>query len=110
MAPVSYTHLVAGSAEKIVMIEAGANEVPDDVMLEAILAGHEEIKKMVAFIKDIQQQIGKEKFTFESQEVDETLFEEIKEFAIEKVRYALDTDEMCIRDRSYGTVTMMRFH
>lgn len=89
---------VAGSAEKIVMIEAGANEVPDDLMLKAIVTGHEEIKKMVAFIKDIQQQIGKEKFTFESQEVDEGLFEEIKDFAIEKVRYALDTDDKNIRE------------
>ena len=50
---------VAGTAEKIVMIEAGANEVPEDTMLEAILTGHEEIKKMVAFISDIQKQIGK---------------------------------------------------
>ena len=89
---------VAGSAEKIVMIEAGANEVPDDMMLKAIVTGHEEIKKMVAFISGIQKEIGKEKFTFESQEVDHDLFEEIKEFAIEKVRYALDTDDKNVRE------------
>ena len=52
------------------MIEAGANQVEDDIMLDAILKGHEEIKKIVAFISDIQAQIGKKKFEFESQEVD----------------------------------------
>lgn len=46
---------VAATAEKIVMIEAGANEVPEDVMLDAICKGHEEIKKIVAFIKDVQE-------------------------------------------------------
>ena len=71
---------VAGSAEKIVMIEAGADEVDDDTMLEAILKGHEEIKKMVAFISDIQKEIGKPKFEFESQEVDHDLFDEIEAF------------------------------
>ena len=56
---------VAGSAEKIVMIEAGADQIPDDLMLKAIMTGHEEIKKMVAFINDIKAQIGKPKFEFE---------------------------------------------
>ena len=72
---------VAGTAEKIVMIEAGANEVPDDVMLKAILTGHEEIKKIVAFINDIKAQIGKKKFEFESMEVDHDLFDAIEEMA-----------------------------
>ena len=62
---------VAGTKDKIVMIEAGANEVPEDTMLQAILTGHEEIKKMVAFISEIQAKIGKEKFTFEAHEVDQ---------------------------------------
>lgn len=98
------TLTVAGSAEKVVMIEAGANEVPDNVMLNAIMAGHEEIKKMVAFISGIQKEIGKEKFTFESQEVDEALFEDIKEFAIEKVRYALDTNDKNIREERLAPI------
>ncbi len=92
------TLTVAGTAEKVVMIEAGANEVPDDLMLKCIMTGHEEIKKMVAFISDIQKEIGREKFTFESQELDPALFEEIKEFAIEKVRYALDTNDKNVRE------------
>lgn len=89
---------VAGSAEKIVMIEAGANQVEDDIMLDAILKGHEEIKKIVAFISDIQAQIGKKKFEFESQEVDHDMFDSIEEFASEKVKFALDTNDKNIRE------------
>ncbi len=89
---------VAASMEKIVMIEAGANEVPDDIMLKAIATGHEEIKKMVAFIADIQAQIGKPKFTFESQEVPHDMFDAIKDFAIEDVKVALDTDDKNVRE------------
>ena len=92
------TLTVAGTAKKVVMIEAGANEVPNDLMLKCIMAGHEEIKKMVAFISEIQKEIGKEKFTFESQELDPELFEAVKEFAIEKVRYALDTNDKNVRE------------
>ena len=92
------TLTVAGTAEKVVMIEAGANEVPNDLMLKCIMTGHEEIKKIVAFISEIQKEIGKEKFTFESQEIDPELFEAVKEFAIEKVRYALDTNDKNVRE------------
>ena len=89
---------VAGSAEKIVMIEAGANEIPDDVMLKAIETGHEEIKKMVEFIKGIQKEIGKPKFEFESMEVDHDLFDEIEAMVGEDVKKALDTDDKNVRD------------
>ncbi len=92
------TLTVAGTMEKIVMIEAGANEVPEDTMLEAILKGHEEIKKMVAFINDIKAQIGKPKFTFESQEVDHDMFDAIEAFAADRVKVALDTNDKTVRD------------
>ncbi len=89
---------VAGSSEKIVMIEAGANEVDEDTMLQAILTGHEEIKKMVAFISQIQAEIGKEKFTFESQEVDHDMFDRVEALVGEKVKFALDTNDKNIRE------------
>ncbi|MDE6520716.1 MAG: polyribonucleotide nucleotidyltransferase [Ruminococcus sp.] len=89
---------VAGSAEKIVMIEAGANEVPEDQMLDAILTGHEEIKKMVAFIDDIRKEIGKPKFTFESMEVDHDMFDAIESFSADRVKVALDTNDKTVRD------------
>ena len=95
---------VAGTAEKIVMIEAGANEVPEDTMLEAILKGHKEIKKMVAFINDIRAQIGKPKFAFESQEVDHDMFNSIEEFAAERVKFALDTNDKTVRDARLAPV------
>ncbi len=89
---------VAGSAEKIVMIEAGADEISDDLMLEAILKGHEEIKKMVAFISDIQKEIGKPKFEFESKEVDHDLFDAVEALVGEDVKVALDTNDKNVRD------------
>ncbi len=89
---------VAGTAEKIVMIEAGANEVDDDTMLDAILKAHEEIKVLVKFISDIQKEIGKKKFEFESQEVDHDMFDAIEEFASDRVKFALDTNDKNIRE------------
>ena len=95
---------LAGTFEKIVMIEAGAKEVPEDVMLNAIIDGHDEIKKIVSFIRDIQTEIGKPKFEFESKEVDHDMFEAIKDFAIEKVRFALDTDDKNVREARLAPV------
>ncbi len=89
---------VAASAEKIVMIEAGANQVPDEIMLDAIAKGHEEIKKIVEFISSIQKEIGKTKFAFESQEVDHDMFDAIEAFAADDVKLALDTDDKNVRE------------
>ena len=89
---------VAGSAEKIVMIEAGANEVDEKTMLSAILTGHEEIKKMVAFISEIQKEIGKPKFAFESQEIPHDVFDAVEALVGEKVKVALDTNDKNVRD------------
>ena len=99
------TLTVASSEKKVVMIEAGANEVPDEKMIEAINAGHEEItKSLIPFIKDIQAQIGKPKFKFESQEVDHDMFDAISEFAIDRVKYALDTDDKNIREERLAPI------
>ena len=95
---------LAASAEKVVMIEAGANEVPEDVMLEAIVKGHDEIKKIVAFINEIQAQIGKKKFEFESQEVNADMFNAIYDFASERVMVALDTDDKTVRDERLAPI------
>lgn len=89
---------VAGSMKKVVMIEAGANEVPEDVMFDAIMFAHEEIKKICAFIKQIQDEIGKPKFEYESMVVDEELFADIRGYAEEAVKQAMDTDDKTVRD------------
>ena len=90
---------VASSEKKVVMIEAGANEVDDDTMLKAIMAGHEEINKsLIPFIKQIQAEIGKPKFSFPSMEVDHDLFEAIQNKYTEQVKFALDTDDKNVRE------------
>ncbi len=89
---------VAASAEKVVMIEAGANEVPEDTMLEAIRRAHEESKKIVAFIKGIQDEIGKEKADFEKVGVNMDFYYAVSDLVSEKVKYALDTDDKNVRE------------
>ncbi len=89
---------VASTADLVAMIEAGANEIPDDLMFDAIMRGHEENQKIVNFINSIVAEIGKEKFTFESSNPDTEMFEAIKEFAIDDVKFALDTDDKTVRD------------
>lgn len=89
---------VASTADLVAMIEAGANEVTDEVMFDAIMKAHEANKDIVAFINSIAAEIGKEKITFESNDPDPAMLEEIKAFCIEDVRKALDTDDKLIRD------------
>ncbi|MBQ8613352.1 MAG: polyribonucleotide nucleotidyltransferase [Ruminiclostridium sp.] len=90
---------VASSEKKVVMIEAGANEVDDDTMLKAIMAGHEEINKsIIPFIKEIQAAIGKPKFEFTSMEIDHNLIDSLMDEFGDQVKFALDTDDNNIRE------------
>ena len=89
---------VAASAEKVVMIEAGANEVSDSDMYDAIMLAHEEIKKLIKFIDSIVAEIGKPKFTYESGELDHEMFDKIFAFCEKDVMFALDTDDKNVRD------------
>ncbi|MBE6688767.1 MAG: polyribonucleotide nucleotidyltransferase [Ruminococcaceae bacterium] len=89
---------VAGSREKVVMIEAGAKEVNNDDMYKAIMMAHDEIKNIVAFIDSIVAEVGKPKFPYDSCEVDHDMFDAIAEFAEEDVKAALDTDDKNVRD------------
>ena len=89
---------VASTADLVAMIEAGANEIDDDTMFNAIMAGHEENKKIVQFINGIVEEVGKEKFEYESSDPDPEIMAEIEEFCIEDVKKALDTDDKTVRD------------
>ena len=89
---------VASTDSRIAMIEAGAQEIPDDVMYEGIMAGHRANQPIIEFIKGIQAEIGKEKFSYPSNEPDEEMFTAIRDFAMEDVRAALDTDDKNVRD------------
>ncbi|MBQ6419774.1 MAG: polyribonucleotide nucleotidyltransferase [Clostridia bacterium] len=89
---------VASTEDLIAMIEAGANEIDNDTMFDAIMFAHKENQKMVEFIKGIQKEIGKEKTDFPSNDPAPEMYEAVKEFAIEDVKAALDTDDKRVRD------------
>ena len=94
------TLTVAGTIDKIAMIEAGANEVPDDVMLEAIKAAHVEIKKMCAFIQKMKDEIGKPKFEYKSFAVNEELYAELENEYKDRMKTDVqDKDKTVIDDR-----------
>jgi polyribonucleotide nucleotidyltransferase len=95
---------VASSDKKVVMIEAGAKEVEEDVMFDAIMKAHEINRETVKFINHIKDEIGKAKFEYPSCEVDHDLFEEVSDYAIEKVREALDTDDKNVREARLNVV------
>ncbi len=92
------TVTVASTDSLVAMIEAGANEISNEVMFDGIMFAHEENKKVVEFIKSIVAEIGREKITFQSNDPSEELYEAIKAFAIDDVKVALDTDDKRIRD------------
>ena len=89
---------LAASEEKIVMIEAGANEVDEATMMQAIKAGHAEIKKMLAFINSIVAEIGKPKKTFTPVELDHALLADVYANHLDEVKVAMDTDDKNVRD------------
>ena len=91
---------VASTADLVAMIEAGANEIDDDTMFDAIMAGHAENQKIVKFIQGIVDEIGKPKFAYESSDPDPEIMAEIEEFCIEDVKKALDTDDKLVRDEA----------
>ncbi len=95
---------VASSDKKVVMIEAGAKEVEDDVMFDAIMTAFNESQTVINFIKEITAEVGKPKFSYPSCEVDHDLYDKIADFAIEKVRYALDTDDKLVREERLSKV------
>jgi len=89
---------VASTSDLVAMIEAGANEVDNDTMFNGIMFGHEENKKIIEYINSIKEAVGKEKIDFPSNDPDPAMFEAIKDFCIDDVRLALDTDDKRIRD------------
>ena len=95
---------LAGTLTKICMVEAGANEVPDDVMLNAIAEGHVVIKEICEFINGIVAEIGKEKFTYDSADVPEDVFDAVKEFGWEKMREAVLAVDKSVRDANVAAL------
>ncbi len=96
---------VAASMKKVVMIEAGANEVDDDTMYEAIMKAHEEIKDLLGFINAIIDEIGKPKFDYPSCELDHDMFDKVFAFCEKDMMEALDTDDKNVRDEKVVPIT-----
>lgn len=96
---------VAGTSERIVMIEAGGDQIPDDVMLNGLLFAHEEIKKITAFVQSIKDEIGKPKFEYKSMAVSEEMYNNIKSFAEQDMKQCLDTADKTVRDARIKELT-----
>ncbi len=93
---------VASTGEKVVMIEAGANEIPDEIMFEGIKAAHETNKTIVAFINKMVEEIGKPKFTYEHADFNQELFDKIVEATMEEAKAAMDTDDKNVREERWN--------
>ena len=96
---------VSGTIEKIAMIEAGADEIPDDIMLKAIKEAHVEIKKICEFILEIKKEIGKEKFEYKSFEVDKEIYEEIENNFKDRMYKDIQEVDKTVRDNNVEIIT-----
>ena len=99
------TLTVAGTIDKIAMIEAGADEIPDDTMLEAIKTAHVEIKRICEFISGIKAEIGKPKFEYKSAAVDETIYEVISNEFADRMKKDVQTPDKIDRDNVLSKLT-----
>ena len=95
---------VVATGEKVVMIEAGANQVSNEVMLEGIEKGFEEAKKQVALINQMVAEIGKEKFDYPHADFNEELFQKILDFGMEEAMAAMDTDDKNVREARWNVL------
>ena len=89
---------IASTHEKVVMIETEANEVKEDILMECIKLAHETNVKVVEFINTIVDAIGKPKFTFEKAAVNHDMLDDLCEYGLDKIAYALDTDDKNVRE------------
>ncbi|HIT57821.1 MAG TPA: polyribonucleotide nucleotidyltransferase [Candidatus Galloscillospira stercoripullorum] len=95
---------VAATEGKVIMIEAGAKEIPDEVMYDAIVKAHEEIRKQVALINTMVGEIGKEKMTYDHADFDQELFDKIVSATMDEAKAAMDTDDKNIREERWNAL------
>ena len=93
---------VVSTGKKVVMIEAGANQVPNDVMFEAIRMAHEENQKQIALIGQMVAEIGKPKFDYPHADFDQELFEKIVDATMDQAKAAMDTDDKNVREARWN--------
>ena len=99
------TLTVAGTQEKITMIEAGADEIPNDIMLQAIKTAHVEIKKICDFISNIKAEIGKPKFEYKSFEVDADIYAEVEKNFKDRMYVDVQAQDKEVRDANIDKIT-----
>ena len=95
---------VVSTGKKVVMIEAGANEVPNDVMFEAIRSAHEENQKQIALINQMVQEIGKPKFEYPHADFNYELFNKITADFMDEAKAAMDTDDKNVREQRWNAM------
>ena len=95
---------VAATAGKVVMIEAGADEIPDEIMYAGIVKAHEEIKKQVAFINQIVAEIGKPKMEYDHAQFNQELFDKIVADFMDEAKAAMDTDDKNVRETRWNAM------
>ena len=95
---------VAATMGKVVMIEAGAKEIPDEIMYQGIVEAHEEIKKQVEFINGIVAEIGKPKFEYQHADFDQELFDDIVASFMDEAKAAMDTDDKNVREQRWNAM------
>ena len=93
---------VVSTGKKVVMIEAGANQVPNDVMFEAIRMAHEENQKQIALIGQMVAEIGKPKFDYPHADFDQELFQKIVDATMDQAKAAMDTDDKNVREARWN--------
>ena len=98
------TVTVAATKEKIVMIEAAADEIPEDIMYEGIVQAHAQVQPLIELINKMVSEIGKDKFSYDQADFNNDLYEDIKAFAMDKYEHALDTDDKNIREERMNAV------
>jgi len=96
---------LSADKEKIVMIEAGANEVPEDVMMDAIKKGHEEIKRLIDFIEGIVKEVGKEKFVYTSMAVPQEIYDEVAGLCKEELTTAMMNADKTEREKNVDEIS-----
>ena len=93
---------VAATREKVVMIEAGADEIPDEIMYAGIVKAHEEIRKQIDFIDQIVREIGKPKMEYDHAQFNQELFDDIVANFMDEAKAAMDTDDKTVREQRWN--------
>lgn len=96
--------VVSGTKDAIMMVEAGGQEIPENVMLDGIMFAHERIKEIIKFVEKIVDEVGKEKQEVELFKVDEAIDKEIREYAMGKMKDAIQTEEKLQRNENIEKV------